>query len=104
MREPNMRLKNLITISCCFTACGALIACNASSSDDAEPGAGGDSGSAGSSSSTGGTDSGSAGEPDQGVGGADEGAGGGVAECEVDATYMPEIDPTNFVEGVDNPY
>ncbi len=97
-----MRTKRLTTIAGLLLACGALLACNGSSSGDDGSGAGGDTGTAGTSSS-GGSDSGLGGA-DEGTAGADEAAGGGEGDCEVDATYMPEIDPTNFVEGVDNPY
>ena len=100
-----MRARHWMTMAGFALTCGALMACNGSSSDDDMPGAGGDGSSAGSSSSSGGTDSGSAGA-DEGVGGADQSAGGrgGTGVCEVDTSYMPEIDPANFVEGVDNPY
>jgi hypothetical protein len=92
-----MHTKRLTTIAALVLACGAVLACNSSSSGDDDTGAGGDTGSAGTSSSSGGSDS--------GLGGADEGtAGANEGACEVDATYMPEIDPTNFVEGVDNRY
>jgi hypothetical protein len=81
-----MRLRQLVfAISCSTLACAALGACQASGSDSA-PGAGGDGNVA------------AAGDGNV----AAAGAGGGA--CDVDESYMPLVDPADFVEGVDNPY
>jgi len=77
-----MRAKRLAIL---VLACGALLACNGASSGTDETGAGGA-------------------EANPGAGGDSGSAGGAEGGCEVDASYMPEIDPENFVAGVDNPY
>lgn len=99
-----------LTFSALLCICDALVGCSSTPDDGAA--AAGSGGSSAGAKATGGAGHGGAdeGDPEDGGGGGGEhlngggGEGGGGAECEIDESYVPDLDPKDFVAGVDNPY
>jgi hypothetical protein len=110
------RVFRLLTLSTLLCTCGQLFGCSSTPDDGAA--AAGSGGSSAGAKATGGAGDGGADEggPEAGGGGGGEhlnggggegggeGEGGAGAECEIDETYLPDLDPKDFVAGVDNPY